>query len=184
MSVKPEIKVEFWLIAKVKPYERNPRKNEAAVNATANSIREFGWRAPITVDKDGVIISGHTRLLAAKQLNLKEVPVYVAADLTPQQVKAYRIADNATAELATWDEDLLAMELVNLPEFDMSLFGLEDEIPNEEDAATQRTREIVLKPYRRVHYLVTIDIDKHDKLVGAMAALKKIEGVQIESTVN
>lgn len=104
------------------PYENNPRKNEEAVKYVANSIREFNFQNPIIVDKDNVIIAGHTRLEAAKELGLKEVPVIVADELTPEQVKALRIADNKTAEIAMWDTDKLSLELEDIG-FDMTDFG-------------------------------------------------------------
>ena len=108
------------------PYEKNPRKNENAVNAVANSIKEFGFRSPIVVDKDMVIINGHTRLLAAKQLGLNEVPVIVASDLNEEQVRAFRLVDNKVAEIAEWDEDLLQEELNLIEELDMSQFGFDE----------------------------------------------------------
>jgi site-specific DNA-methyltransferase (adenine-specific) len=112
-------------IADVKPYDRNPRINDNAVEAVTESIKEFGWRAPIVVDDNHVIICGHTRLLAAKQLGLDTVPVHVAKGLTPEQVKAYRIADNKTGEIAEWNYDLLPLELADLQmaDFDLSLLG-------------------------------------------------------------
>lgn len=105
------------------PYENNPRKNDGAVDAVAASIKEFGFKVPIVVDKDNEIIAGHTRLKAAKKLELKTVPVVVADDLTPEQVKAFRLADNKTAELAGWDFDLLDMEITDISEIDMEQFG-------------------------------------------------------------
>ena len=90
--------VEQWGIDKVIPYARNPRKNDPAVKHVTASIKEFGFQQPIVVDKEGVIVVGHTRLKAAQQLGMTEVPVTVAYKLTPQQAKAYRIADNKTAE--------------------------------------------------------------------------------------
>ena len=119
--------LENWPIKKVKPYDRNPRRNDNAVDAVAASIREFGFRQPIVVDRDGVIIVGHTRLKAAKKLGMKEVPVLVADDLTEEQVKAYRLADNKTADLSEWDEELLGSELFDLSDFDMAQFGFMDE---------------------------------------------------------
>lgn len=112
-------------IADVKPYDRNPRINDNAVEAVAESIKEFGWRSPIVVDENHVIICGHTRLLSAKRLGLDTVPVHVAKGLTPEQVKAYRIADNKTGEIAEWDYDLLPLELADLQmaDFDLSLLG-------------------------------------------------------------
>lgn len=108
------------------PYENNPRNNDNAVNAVANSIKEFGWQQPIVVDKNNVIIIGHTRLKAAQQLGLKTVPVLIADDLPPNKVKALRLADNKTAELADWDEDLLFEELQDIGDIDMSDFGFDD----------------------------------------------------------
>ena len=123
------MKIVQMNIADVKPYERNPRINDNAVEAVAESIKEFGWQAPIVVDEDNVIICGHTRILAAKHLGLDTVPVHVAKGLTPEQVKAYRIADNKTGEIAEWDYDLLPLELADLQmaNFDLSLLGFEAE---------------------------------------------------------
>ena len=114
-------------ITDIIPYDKNPRLNDGAVEAVANSIKEFGWRAPIVVDKDMVIICGHTRLKAAIQLGLEEVPVHIADNLTPEQVQAYRIADNRTGEIAEWDYSLLPVELKELQDsdFDLSLLGFD-----------------------------------------------------------
>lgn len=123
-------------IEKVKPYDKNPRKNKAAVDYVANSIKEFGFQQPIVVDKDMVVIAGHTRLKAAKKLKLKEVPVVIADNLTEEQVKAYRLADNKTAEKAEWDFDLLTDELLSLQElnFDMEQFGFDFDFGEDEEA--------------------------------------------------
>jgi site-specific DNA-methyltransferase (adenine-specific) len=118
------MEVQEMNIKDIRPYEKNPRINDNAVDAVANSIREFGFKQPIVIDKDNVIIAGHTRWKAAKKLKLKTVPVLVADDLSEEQVRAYRIADNSTGELATWDYDLLLPELEGL-DFDMSEFGLD-----------------------------------------------------------
>lgn len=136
-----KMNIEYWKTEDVKPYENNPRINDGAVDATANSIKQFGWQQPIVVDKDGVIIVGHTRLKAAKKLGLKEVPVTVAENLTAEQAKAYRLADNKTSELADWDDDLLAGELEELDnlDFDMPEFGfeeLDESEPQEKDENT------------------------------------------------
>jgi len=125
------MKVELWNIARVKPYDKNPRHNDEAVDAVAASIREFGFRQPIVVDAEGVIICGHTRYKASLKLGLEKVPVHVAKDLTAAQIKAYRIADNRSSENATWDYDLLPLELADLQgmDFDLGLLGFdEDEI--------------------------------------------------------
>ena len=103
------------------PYENNPRVNDYAVKRVLESIKEFGFRNPILVDPDMVIIAGHTRREASILAGLEEVPYIVAEDLTPEQVKAYRIADNKLAELSTWDEDMLKEELWSLQEADFSL---------------------------------------------------------------
>jgi DNA modification methylase len=109
----------------VRPYENNPRLNDDAVDAVAKSLAEFGWRQPIVVDGDGVIIVGHTRWKAAKKLGLEEVPVHVATDLPQEKVRAYRIADNQTATLSEWDYDLLPLELTALQDadYDLELLG-------------------------------------------------------------
>ena len=101
------LKVAGLPINKIIPFRRNPRVNEAAVEKVADSLREFGWRQPIVVDRDFVVVAGHTRLLAAPRLGLAEVPVHVADNLTPAQVKAYRLADNRVHEESHWDEELL-----------------------------------------------------------------------------
>ena len=113
----------------IHPYEKNPRINDDAVEAVVASIREFGFRQPIVVDEDGVIIVGHTRFKAAQQLGLEKVPVHIAKGLTPAQVKAYRIADNQTATIAEWDYDLLPIELADLQgvEFDLDLLGFDQD---------------------------------------------------------
>ena len=114
-------------VTELKAYKKNPRKNDNAVGPVAESIKEFGFKVPIIVDKDNVIVAGHTRLKAAKRLKLKTVPCIVADDLTPAQIKAFRVADNSSAQIAEWDLELLKDELMDL-DFDMSLFGLEKEI--------------------------------------------------------
>jgi DNA modification methylase len=117
--------VEMRPITSIRPYENNPRHNDAAVDAVAASIREFGFRQPIVVDEDGVIVVGHTRFKAALKLGLTEVPVHVAVGLTPAQLKAYRIADNQTAAMSSWDDDKLPLELIALQEtgYDLAFTG-------------------------------------------------------------
>lgn len=113
-------------INEIKPYESNPRNNDNAVEAVANSIKEFGWQQPIVVDKDMVIIVGHTRWLAAKKLGCKEVPVIIASNLSNEQVRAYRLADNKTGELATWIYGDLMEEIQEIQDLDLSDFGFTD----------------------------------------------------------
>lgn len=116
----------------IKPYEKNPRKNDDAVKYVAESIKQFGFKVPIVLDKDNVIVAGHTRYKAAKKLKMTEVPCVIADDLTDEQVKAYRLADNKVAEKADWDFDLLNSELDDLFDFDMTVFGFEDDVIEEE----------------------------------------------------
>ena len=117
-----DLRVCWWPIDKPVPYARNSRKiPERAIDKVAASIKEFGWRQAIVVDKAGVIICGHTRLLAAQKLGQKQVPVHVADSLTPAQVKAYRLMDNRSHEETDWDTDLLGPELEELRDFDFDL---------------------------------------------------------------
>ena len=120
--------VELWAIDKIIPYARNARKiPDAAVDKVAASIKEFGWRQPVVVDTEGVIVAGHTRLLAARKLALREVPVHIASEPTPAQIKAYRLMDNRSHEEATWDMELLPLELEDLKtlEIDLGLTGFD-----------------------------------------------------------
>ena len=108
------------------PYENNPRNNDEAVEPVANSISEFGFKVPIVATSDGEIINGHTRWKAAKKLKLKTVPVIIADDLTEEQVRAFRLADNKVAEIAQWDIELLLSEIESVDNLDMTLFGFTD----------------------------------------------------------
>lgn len=128
-------------IGEIKPYENNPRKNDGAVEAVANSIKEFGFKVPIVIDKNKVIVTGHTRYKAAQELGLEEVPCLIADDLTQEQIKAFRLADNKVGEIAEWDLDLLVSELEGITELDMSEFGF-DELEDEEE-----TEEVVEDDY-------------------------------------
>ena len=119
-------------INSIKPYENNPRNNDQGVDAVAKSIKEFNWQQPIVVDKDNVIIVGHTRYKAAKKLGMKEVPVVKADNLTDEQVKAYRLADNKTGELTDWDMGLLDDELADIADIDMSDFGFDLDLGDDE----------------------------------------------------
>ena len=160
MSKSKEYQIEIRDISSIRPYEKNPRQNDDAVDAVAASLQAFGFKQPVVVDKDGVVIVGHTRLKAAIKLGLKKIPVHVATDLTPEQVKAYRIADNQTATLSDWDLDILPIELAELQDagFDMDLLAFdEDELakllktePTEgltdDDAVPEPPDEPITKP--------------------------------------
>ena len=137
------------------PYARNPRKNAAAVATVAASLKEFGWRQPIVVDEEMVILAGHTRLEAARQLGLATAPVHIARGLTPAQARAYRLMDNRASENAEWDEALLGLELGDLQGdgFDLALTGFDDDELNrllaglgDEDGAREGEDEIPETP--------------------------------------
>jgi DNA modification methylase len=141
---------------KIIPYARNPRVNtQSAVDKVKASIHEFGWRQPIVVDKEYIIIAGHTRYLAAKQLGLSEVPVHVAENLTPAQIQAYRITDNRSAQESKWDDELLKIELFDLKSMDYDLgltgfdavelgkfFGTKEQISGDTEAEVDNADEL------------------------------------------
>ena len=140
-----KLKIEYLKIEEIKPYDKNPRKNEKAVEIVAKSIKEFGFKNPIILDKNNEIVAGHTRLKAAIKLNLKEVPVVRADDLTPEQVKAFRIMDNKSSEFAEWDLELLKGELYSLEGSDVfELTGFSsEEISGIWDADKEVVEDIV-----------------------------------------
>ena len=124
-------KIVVLPISEVRPYEKNPRKNEKAVKYVKESIRQFGFKVPIVIDSNRVIVCGHTRLLAAKSLGMTEVPCIMADDLTDDQIKAFRLADNKVAEFADWDLDLLGEELNDIADasdIDMEALGFDPEL--------------------------------------------------------
>lgn len=127
-----KLKIVYKKISDLTPYENNPRLNDGAVDAVAKSIEEFGFKVPIVIDKDGVIVAGHTRLKAAKQLQINEVPCIIEDDLSDEELKAFRLADNKVSELAGWDFDKLDAELKNI-DFDMSDFGFDFNTIDEEN---------------------------------------------------
>ena len=108
------------------PYENNPRLNDEAVEYVKNSIKEFGFKVPVVIDKDNVIIAGHTRIKASKELGIKDIPCIIADDLTEEQVKAFRLADNKVAEKSMWDYTKLDEELDSILDIDMSMFNFEN----------------------------------------------------------
>ena len=157
------MKIQELDITEIIPYANNPRNNAAAIDAVAASIREFGFKVPVVIDKNNILITGHTRLEAAKKLGLEKIPAIRAADLTEAQVKAFRLADNKVAEIATWDDSLLAGELQALDDldFDMADFGFPDdelgddidgiedpEVPEDPDPVTQPGDIFRLGPHR------------------------------------
>jgi site-specific DNA-methyltransferase (adenine-specific) len=162
-------------IVDIKPYEKNPRKNDEAVKYVAESIKQFGFKVPIVIDKDGIIVAGHTRYKAAKKLKLNEVPCIVADDLTEEQVKAFRLADNKVAEKAEWDIDLLSEELDDLFDFNMTAFGFEFDTEDEETEVVEDDFEDELpeEPYVKSGDLY--QLGKHRLLCGDSTKIDDVE---------
>lgn len=164
------MQIEEMRVADLIPYENNPRKNDEAVEAVAASIKEFGFKVPIIVDADNVIIAGHTRLKAAQLLGMESVPVIRADDLTDEQVKAFRLADNKTAELAGWDFTALEDELAALDNIDMTKFGFEKIVDEQQDTEENPyTQKTDIPHYDVVGFMVGIpdlvDTKKADEII-------------------
>ena len=175
------MKTENRKIESLKPYAKNAKKHsQSQIDNVAQSIQNYGFVQPIVIDKNGVIVIGHCRYEAAKKLNMLEVPCVCVSDLTDEQVKALRIIDNKTNE-SPWDMDFLSEELeeLNLSEFSLD-FG-NDKV-DENDVPEVYDKE--LRPYEKVHYLVTLDVNKNDEVIELIKKLEKIEGVEIDSTLN
>lgn len=162
-------------ITDVVPYDKNPRNNDDAVESTANSIKEFGWQQPIVVDKNNIIIVGHTRLKAAEKLKLETVPVLVAENLSEEQVKAYRLADNKTGELADWDMALLNEELEDIAELDMDDFGFELAEDSEEVVDDDFDVEVPDEPTSKLGQIY--QLGNHRLMVGDSTDTKQVEAL-------
>lgn len=148
---------ETWPIDKLIEYARNPRKNDHAVDRVAAAIREFGFRVPVVAKSDGTVVDGHLRLKAAKKLGLTEVPVVLADDMTDLQIKAFRLSVNKMAELAEWDDELLAIEFAEIAElgFDLELTGFSlDEIASIFDDSEQEDTVPTEQPYAETFSIV------------------------------
>lgn len=163
-----KLKIVYKKLDDLTPYENNPRLNDGAVDAVAKSIEEFGFKVPIVIDKDGVIVAGHTRLKAAKQLAIDEVPCIIADDLSDEELKAFRLADNKVSELAEWDFDKLEAELKDI-DFDMSDFGFDfntiDEKNDKFDDADTEYHDINDKT------IIAIEFDTEEELESAFQKL-------------
>lgn len=163
-----KLKIVYKKIDDLTPYENNPRLNDGAVDAVAKSIEEFGFKVPIVIDKDGVIVAGHTRLKAAKQLQIDEVPCIIADDLSDEELKAFRLADNKVSEFAEWDFAKLDAELTDI-DFDMSDFGFDfntiDEENNKFDDADTEYHDINDKT------IIAIEFDTEQELETAFQKL-------------
>lgn len=168
------ISIEYRKIDELIPYANNPRKNDKAVDAVAESIKEFGFKVPVIVDGHGEVIAGHTRIKAAKKLGMAEVPCILADDLTEQQIKAFRLADNKTAELADWDDDLLAEELSGIFDIDMELFGFD----LSEDEDDKYTMKVNIPQYEvtgdKPNLADLLDTEKADMLIAEVEAAEGI----------
>lgn len=128
-----EEKIVYLKLNEIKPYDKNPRKNGEAVEYVKNSIKEFGFKSPILLDKNKIIIAGHTRYLASKELELEEIPCIICDELSEEKVKALRLADNKVSEIASWDFDILDSELEDITDIDMSEFGFDLDSLNDDD---------------------------------------------------
>ena len=122
------MQITYLRIDEIKPYKNNPRINEKAVHFVANSIKEFGFKVPITVDENYTIITGHTRYEASKLLKLNEIPCIIVDDLDDNKIKAYRLVDNKVSELAVWDMDKLEEEIENIKNIEMDVYGFSKDI--------------------------------------------------------
>lgn len=136
------------------PYEKNPRKNEEAVPYVAESIKRFGFKVPIIIDANNVIVCGHTRLRAAKSLGLKQVPCIVADDLTDEQIAAFRLADNRVSEFSKWDEELLAYELADIVDINMEDLGFDMGEEDEEEPEVKPEYEFTEELLEQHNYIV------------------------------
>lgn len=173
------IEITMRKIEELTPYENNPRNNDMAVDAVAESIKQFGFKNPVIIDKDGVIVAGHTRYKAAKKLGITDIPCISANDLSDEQIKAFRLADNKTAELAEWDEDLLGKEMSGIIDIDMSQFGFsvgEDEL-GEEVQDDKYTLKVNIPQYE-----ITGDCPELSDMLDSSKADELIE--EINSTEN
>lgn len=149
-----KLEIKYIPIDDIKPYKNNPRLNEEAIPYVMNSIKEFGFKNPIILDKNNVIVAGHTRLESAKKLDMKEVPVIYADDLTKEQVKAFRLADNKVAEKSLWDYSKLDEELDSILDIDMSMFNFEnieetnlDDFFEDNDNKKEKESKLIECPY-------------------------------------
>lgn len=141
-----KLEIEYIKVDDLIPYDKNPRKNDKAVPMVVKSIEQFGFKVPIVVDENNVIVCGHTRHKAAKKIGMTDVPCIRATDLTPEQIRAFRIADNKVAEMAEWDQDFLLEEIDALPEFDFSEFGFEEEEMKETKELDETYTQKVVRP--------------------------------------
>lgn len=136
-----QMQIVYKGLDEIIPYANNPRKNDKAVKYVVESIKQFGFRIPIVIDSEGVIVCGHTRAKAAKKLKMQQVPCVVADDLTEEQIRAFRVADNKVAEKSEWDFDILDLEIESLPDFDFESLGFEFDMDDEPQEVKEKKNE-------------------------------------------
>lgn len=154
-------------VADIKPYKRNPRVNDQAVEAVANSIREFGFKVPLVIDSKGIIVTGHTRYKAAQMLGMEVLPCVIADDLTEEQIKAFRLADNKVGEISEWDDALLELELFDITDIDMSQFGFDlgsEEEDSKKKESEKRFEKMQLRAFEHYDYVVFVFKNQMDWL--------------------
>lgn len=154
-----KISIVYKNVEELVPYENNPRNNDEAVEAVANSIKEFGFKVPVIIDAENNVVAGHTRIKACKKLGIKEVPCIVADDLDEEQVKAFRLADNKVGELASWDLDKLNIELGELEEFniDMADFGFDVTDINADEHDVGKQNDVLKETFQ-----IIVDCDNEE----------------------
>ena len=165
------------------PYENNPRDNDDAVDYVAESIKEFGFKVPIIIDKDNVIVAGHTRYKACKKLGINEVPCIIADDLTEEQIKAFRLADNKVAEIATWDFEKLDLELSTL-DMDMELFGFEPYEDTEPQEVVEDDYEVEVPEEPKAKYGDIYQLGKHRLMCGDSTSIDDVSKLMNGDTVD
>lgn len=169
------LEIVYKNVADLFPYTKNPRRNDQTVDSLAAAIEEYGFKVPIIIDENNEIIAGHTRLKAAKKLNLPEVPVIIADDLSEKQVRAFRLLDNRLSEMSEWDENLLSLELTALKavDVDLSIFGLEPPKMDDIEAEDIYTDKVEIP-----HYQITDDNPSVDMLLDDQKAKELIQEIE------
>lgn len=169
------MEIKQMKLGDIRPYEKNPRKNDDAVQYVAESIKQFGFKVPIVIDKDGIIVAGHTRYKAAKKLKLAEVPCIIADDLTEEQIKAYRLADNKVAEKAEWDFELLGDELEGILDIDMEAFGFDFNIEEEPEEVVEDDFEAELPTEPKAKPGDIYQLGRHRLMCGDSTSITDVE---------
>lgn len=174
MEKNDDLRVIYKNVDELIPYENNPRKNDNAVEYVKNSIKDFGFKVPVVIDKDNIVVAGHTRLKAAKELDLDRIPCIVAKDLNEEQIKAFRLADNKVSEFSEWDLSLLDSEFKELSEmnldFNMLDFGFEDLNLFEDEESEKNNLDT---EYQQLYdkTVIAVEFDTEEELEAAFTKL-------------